>query len=408
MQDRPCRDLVVRNGKLHTPNGFIKDGAVVIVDGKIAYIGSAEHIPGSVTSPATGKAVAVSQMPALDASGCIVAPGLLDVHTHGGGGCDVMDATVAAMQVMARAHGKHGTTGLLAATVTAGQDTLEKIAHTVGEAMQLSHQAGWNGAQILGLHLEGPYLSPAKKGAQDPDYMRAPSQAELERIFSIIGSGFKHITLAPELPGAIEMVRWLRQRGVRVSMGHTDAGYDIAIQAIAAGADHATHTFNAMPALHHREPGLLGAVLGSDAVTAELIADGIHVHPGAMRLAYKAKGACHICLITDAMAAMDMPDGRYQLGGLPVEVRNGAARLVENGSLAGSVLTLDRAIKNVVEMCDIPLAEAIDMATSVPARQLSMTDTKGTLEEGKDGDLCVLGGDLLCQATVVAGQLLSR
>jgi N-acetylglucosamine-6-phosphate deacetylase len=389
-------NLIVTGGRVFAPQGFIDQGVVVIKQGVIEYVGRADAMPAGLVPANT---------PTIYATGCIVAPGLLDVHLHGGGGCDVMDATIEALRTITHAHGRHGTTGLLAATITAPQEQLEEAAAVINQAMPLSRQPDWNGAQLLGLHMEGPYFSVKKCGAQNPAYIREPSQAEVERIISIIGPGLKHITIAPELPGAIELIGWLRQQGIRVSLGHTESSYEVAKQAIAAGADHATHTFNAMPTLHHREPGTVAAVLGDNIVTAEVIADGIHLHPGAMNLVYKAKGACLTCLVTDAMAAMDMPDGHYRLGELPVQVINGAARL-ENGSLAGSVLTLDRAVKNMVEMVGVPLEEAITMATYVPARQLNMLDQKGTLEVGKDGDLCIFGADLLCRHTIIAGRQL--
>jgi N-acetylglucosamine-6-phosphate deacetylase len=391
-------NLIVTGGRVLTPQGFIEHGAVVIKDGILAYVGGAEAMPAGLVTADT---------PVIDATGCVVAPGLLDVHLHGGAGCDVMDATVDALRTITHAHGRHGTTGMLAATITAAQEHLEEAAAVIRQVMPLSRQPDWNGAQLLGLHMEGPYFSVNKRGAQNPAYIRHPDQAEVERIISIIGSGLKHMTIAPELPGAIEMIRWLKQQGIRVSIGHTEADYEVTMAAIAAGADHATHTFNAMPALHHREPGTVAAVLGDDSVTAEVIADGIHLHPGAMNLIYKTKGACLTCLVTDAMAAMDMPDGHYHLGELPVQVIDGAARL-ENGSLAGSTLTLDRAVKNMVELVGVPLEEAIRMATYVPARQLNMLDHKGTLAVGKDGDLCIFGADLLCRHTVIAGRRLVK
>lgn len=196
--------------------------------------------------------------------------------------------------------------------------------------------------------------------------------------------------------------------GVRVAIGHSAADYETTLEAIAAGCDHATHAYNGMPPLHHRDPGILGAVLSNDAVTAEIIADGVHIHPGAMLLAWKAKDTSRTCLVTDSAAAMDMPDGLYNLGDLPVEVKNGVCRLVEGGSLASSVLSLDRAVKNMVEMVGVPLSDALTMATVVPARQLGMAAYKGSLEIGKDGDLCLLGSDLLCQETVLAGMILPR
>jgi N-acetylglucosamine-6-phosphate deacetylase len=397
-------DLLVRGGRVLTPAGFVEAGAVVIAAGRIAWVGAAAELPVSIEMD--DARVEPAALPVLEAQGCTVAPGLLDVHTHGGGGADVMDSSVEALRTLARAHGRHGTTGLLATTVTAAQESLEQAATAVAEAMPASLAPDWGGAQILGLHLEGPYCSAGKRGAHHPGHLRPPDREELTRLIAILGCGFRLITLAPELPGALPVVRWLREQGVRVAIGHTEASYETALEAIAAGADHAVHAFNGMVPLHHREPGVLGALLSHDGITAELIADGIHVHPGAMKVLWKAKGPDLICLITDAIRAMDMPEGRYDLGGLAVEVRHGACRLVEGGALAGSILTLDRAVKNMVELVGVPLAEAIRLATAVPARQMGLDHCKGKLEVGYDGDLCVFGPDLLCRQTVVRGRIL--
>jgi N-acetylglucosamine-6-phosphate deacetylase len=401
-------DLVVRQGCVYTSEGFVENGSVVICEGRIVFAGPDGQLPEMVDVPWSGRQVRVPDLPTLNACDCIVCPGLIDVHMHGGAGRDVMDARLDSLQMMAAAHGRHGTTTFLAGSITASQEALEAVAWTVKEAMRASQQPDWGGAQIVGLHLEGPYLSVEKAGAQNPAYLRRPCRHEIQRLFDILGPGLRHITLAPELPGALEIIPWLRQQGMRVAIGHTAASYEIAMEAIAAGADHATHTFNGMVSLHHREPGVLGAVLASTGVTAELIADGIHIHPGAMRVVWQAKGSSHVCLVTDSGMAMDMPDGRYLLGELPVEVKDGVCRLVDGGALASSTLGMDQAVRNMVQLVGVPLAEAVDMATAVPARQLGMSDRNGSVQVGKDGDLCLLGPDLLCRETVVAGRVLPR
>lgn len=399
-------NLVVRRGRLHTSRGFLEDGSVVVAEGRIVFVGPDSQVPKKITAPSSGRTIGTEDMPVLNAQGCVISPGFVEVHMHGGGGREVMDASLESLRTMAQAHARHGTTAFLAGSVTAPQAALEAVAEAIKEATGASKSPDWNGARVLGLHLEGPYLSDEKRGAQNPAYLRSPSREEIERIIDILGADLRHITLAPELPGALEIIPWLRERNIRVALGHSAADYDTAMKAIAAGADHATHTYNGMVSLHHREPGVLGAVLSHDAVTAELIADGVHVHPGALRVVWKAKGTAHTCLVTDAGMAMDMPDGRYMLGELPVEVKDGVCRLVDGGALASSVLGLDVAVKNMVELVGVPLEEAIMMASAVPARQLGMSASKGSLEVGKDGDICLLGPDLLCQATVVAGRRL--
>ncbi|NLN18612.1 MAG: N-acetylglucosamine-6-phosphate deacetylase [Firmicutes bacterium] len=401
-------DLLVRQGRLYTPEGFIDDGSVVISAGRIVFAGADGSLPTNLEVPWTGKNVRVTDLPVIEARDYIITPGFIDVHMHGGAGHDLMDGRLDSLQEMAAAHGRHGTTSLLAGAVTASQEALEAVAEMVKEAMDVSRQVEWGGAQVLGFHLEGPYINLEKVGAQNPAYVRSPSKDEIERLMEILGSGLRIITLAPEVPGALEVIPWLRERRVCVSLGHTAASYEEAMEAIAAGADHATHIFNAMGPLHHRDPGVVGAVLATPEVTAELIADGIHVHPGAMRVVWRAKGSSRICLVTDSGMAMDMPDGRYVLGELPVEVKDGVARLVEGGALASSTLGMDQAVRNMVELVGVPLEEALKMATAVPARQIGMSERKGSVEVGKDGDLCLLGPDLLCQRTIVGGRLLPR
>ena len=233
-------DLVVRQGCVYTSEGFVENGSVVICEGRIVFAGPDGQLPEMVDVPWSGRQVRVPDLPTLNACDCIVCPGLIDVHMHGGAGRDVMDARLDSLQMMAAAHGRHGTTTFLAGSITASQEALEAVAWTVKEAMRASQQPDWGGAQIVGLHLEGPYLSVEKAGAQNPAYLRRPCRHEIQRLFDILGPGLRHITLAPELPGALEIIPWLRQQGMRVAIGHTAASYEIAMEAIAAGADHAT------------------------------------------------------------------------------------------------------------------------------------------------------------------------
>lgn len=385
------RRTVVRGGQLLTPAGVVQDGVVVIDDGRILLAGAADaqQVDGADTD-------------VVDARGGWICPGFVDIHVHGGGGADTMDASFEALCAMARCHAHHGTTSFLATTVTAPHRQLLQVAAAVRAATGL-----WTGgAQVLGLHLEGPYVNPRRAGAQNPAHMRAPLLAELEELYEAAGGTWRLVTLAPELPGAAEAIQWLSARGVVVSIGHTDATYDEAVAGIAAGARHATHLFNAMRALHHREPGVIGAVLEHASVTVEVIADGEHVHPAALRLAAACKGAERTALVTDCIRARDLPDGVYKLGDLDVLVQDGKARLAaDSGTIAGSLLTMADAVRYMVRVVGLPLSDAVAMASATPARIIGVADRKGSLEPGKDGDVVVLDEDLRVKATIVSGQV---
>ncbi|HHW08469.1 MAG TPA: N-acetylglucosamine-6-phosphate deacetylase [Firmicutes bacterium] len=422
--------LIIENGSLITSGQIIDDGMVAIHEGKIVYAGSRRPVDSAWFSnpPAretgAGSISINNNINRFDAGRGWICPGLLDVHLHGGGGADVMDASIEALHTIAKAHTRHGTTGFLAGTVTASHQELLPVAEVIRQAVAAGANSfastpassassttstpDWQAAAVLGLHLEGPYLSYNRRGAHNAAHLRPPSKEELAELLAILGAHFRMITLAPELENALEIIPWLVQHDVTVSLGHSEAPYELALKAIAAGARHATHTYNGMNALHHRDPGLLTAVLLEDRLTAELIADGIHVHPAVLRLAWKLKGTERTCLVTDAIGAMGMPPGLYNLGGLEVEVVGNTCRLIEGGSLAGSVLGMDIAVKNMVEMVGVPLREAVYMATAVPARQMGLAHCKGALAPGMDGDICVLGQDLLCSATIIAGRPVYR
>lgn len=382
---------VVRGGRLLTPGGVVPDGVVVIEDERIVFAGAAADWR-SDASPAVE----------VDAGGGWICPGFIDVHVHGGGGADTMDADLDALRVIALEHARHGTTSFLPTTVTAPHEQLLRVAAVVREAVG----AWMGGAQVLGLHLEGPYVSPKRAGAQNPAHMRAPSQEELQELYKTAQGTWRLVTMAPELPGALEAIRWLTERGVVVSLGHTDATYEQASAGIAAGARHATHLFNAMRGLHHREPGVVGAALTHDAVTVELIADGDHVHPAALRLAAAVKGPERVCLVTDCIRAGGMSDGAVKLGDLDVVVKDGKARLARDpDTIAGSLLTMAGAVRYMVQNVGVPLPDAVAMASATPARAVGVADRKGSLASGMDGDVVVLDDDLNVQATVVSGQV---
>lgn len=390
--------IIIHRGRVLAPAGDIEDGVVVIDDGRISFVGTA-----AAWRARGGGAAAAAAGTTVDAGGGWICPGFIDIHVHGGGGADVMDADWEALRTIARTHARYGTTAFLATTVTADHKRLLQAAEAVAHAT--GRRTG--GAAVLGLHLEGPYLNPKRAGAQNPAHMRPPSMPELERLYEASGPAWRIITLAPELPGALTAVRWLAERGVLVSMGHTDATYDEARAGFEAGIRHATHLFNAMRPWHHREPGGVGAVLDSAAVGAELVADGHHVHPAVLRLAVRVKGPDALCLVTDGMRAVGLPDGAYTLGDVAVSVREGRVTLRDDeGTLAGSVLTMADAVRLMVQRAGVSLRDAVVMASGNPARAAGVYDAKGSLEPGKDGDVVVLNDDdLTVHATVVAGQV---
>jgi len=390
----PGRRVVVGNGRLVTPAGIVDDGLVITDGEKIVYAGAAASAGGFLEETRGAEE--------LDAGGGYICPGFIDGHVHGGGGADVMDATAEAIAQLARTHAVHGTTRLVATTMSAPLEHLLDVAAAVRPMVGVDT----GGARVLGVHLEGPYLNPARRGAHNAAYLRPPDPAELERLYEALGRALVTVTLAPELPGAEAAIRWLAGRGVNVSIGHTAATYEQALAAVDAGARAATHAFNAMEGLHHRAPGCLGAVLVDGRVRAELIADGVHVHPGAMRLLYRCKGAAGVMLVTDGMRAVGCPPGEYLLGDLPVVVRDGQARLKDDpAALAGSVLTMAEAVRVMVRSVGVPLVEAVGMATWTPAEGLGVAGSLGRLSPGYEADLVVLDEDLAVRMTMVAGEV---
>ena len=344
---------------------------VVVEDGLIASIRT--RAEGEVPSEAR----------VLDFPGATLAPAFFDVHLHGAKGYDVMEATPAALAAIGDFLAEHGTGSYLATTVTAPLDaTLRSLA----DIAKLAAQPPVEGqARLIGIHLEGPFLSHAKRGVQPAEHLLAPDIATFDRLFEAAEGQIRLMTLAPELPGAVELTAHATSRGVRVSLGHSNATAVETRAAIAAGAVSATHTFNAMRPLDHREPGVLGTVLSDDSLFAELISDGIHVAPEMVKLWWRSKGLERAILVTDAMSAAGMPDGTYQLGGFAVEVAQG--RAMARGVLAGSVLTLDRALENFVEFTDAPLESALRMLTVNPASMSGVGDLAGSLAVGQAASL---------------------
>ena len=366
---------------------------VVIEDGWIASISSR----AAVELPTDARV--------LDFSGATLAPAFFDVHIHGAMGHDVMEATPAALGAMGSFLAAHGTGSFLATTVTAPLDaTLRSLSGLAKLLAQPPAQTGIAGrAQAVGIHLEGPFLSHTKRGVQPVEHLLVPNTATFDRLFEASEGRIRLMTLAPELPGAIELTAHATARGVRVSLGHSNATAAETRAAIAAGAVSATHTFNAMRPLDHREPGILGTALTNDALFAELICDGIHVAPEMVKLWWRAKGPERAILVTDALSAAGMPDGVYRLGEFAVQVANG--RAMANGVLAGSVLTLDRALANFMEFTGAPLEQALRLLTVNPASMTGLGDQVGSLAVGEAANLVALDDAGMLVGSVVHGQV---
>lgn len=346
------------------------------------------------------------ETPFLDGSGCTLLPGFIDVHIHGSAGADVMDATPESLKTISRFLVQHGITGFYATTVTASHSAtmaaVENAARCVGSSRSESNADQPAGARILGVHLEGPYISPDFPGAQNPAHIRPPSVEEFEELLA--AGPVRIITLAPEAPGADALIEMALAAGVRVVMGHTAATFEQASAAIDAGVSQATHTYNAMTGLHHRQPGTVGATLSDDRIYAQLIADGIHVHPAVMRILGRCKGPNRTLLISDAIRAAGMPPGRYEMGRLPVIVKDGSCRL-EDGTLAGSVLTLDAALRNFMAATGWPLVQAWPSTSLSQAQAMGIDREVGRIRTGARADLTLMDREGQVVATVVAGKL---
>lgn len=334
----------------------------------------------------------------LDANGLYLSSGFIDVHIHGAGGFDTMDGTTDAINNIAKTIVKHGTTSFTPTTMTVSIEDIQKSMKSIKHLKE----EGTEGAHVLGAHLEGPFISPQAIGAQNPNYLLSPSISAYDEMVKDCEDAVISITLAPEVEGAKELIKHLSEKGIVCSLGHTKATYEEAMEAIECGACHSTHLFNAMTPLTHRNPGVVGATFDSD-ITTETISDGIHISYPALRIAYKQKSTDNVLLITDAMMACSMPDGEYSLGGQRVIVTNGAARL-ENGALAGSVLTLDKAVRNVYKNSNLPLHEIVKMATYNGARHCKVHDYKGQIKEGYDADLILFDDEIDIKKVFVLGK----
>jgi N-acetylglucosamine-6-phosphate deacetylase len=330
----------------------------------------------------------------VDLPGGVVVPGFVDLHVHGGGGASYTTGNQREAARVVDFHRRHGTTTTMASLVTAELTELEGVVVALADLVA--------DGLLAGVHLEGPWLSPAQRGAHDPGLLRDPEGSEVARLLRLGRGTVRMVTLAPELDGGLAAVRQVVEAGAVAALGHTDATYAVTREALEAGATVGTHLFNAMRPVHHREPGPVLALLDDPRATVEVIADGVHVHPVMLRHAVTSKGPEQAVLVTDAMAATGMADGDYQLGGLQVQVVDGVARLAEGGALAGSTLTMDAAFRGAVHDSGLPLEVAARLAATTPASVLGLSDV-GAIEVGKRADLVVLDQDLHVSAVMAAG-----
>ncbi|NDL58196.1 N-acetylglucosamine-6-phosphate deacetylase [Phytoactinopolyspora mesophila] len=369
---------VIAGGTLVTPHKVVQDGWIKIDGARIAAVGS-----GTPPSP-----------PDHTVGGWIV-PGFVDIHSHGGGGATVVGADPEQVHTFAETHRRHGTTTLMASLVTGFPDELERDVRRLSELV--------DDGLVAGIHLEGPWISPQRRGAHDPHALAAPDPSTVTRLLDAGRGRIRMVTLAPELEHGMDAIRSVIDAGAIAAIGHTDASYDLVRAAIEAGASVATHLFNAMAPVHHREPGPIIALLEDDRVTVELILDGAHLHDAVASHVRRSAGAERIALVTDAMSATDVGDGEYVLGGLAVRVEAGVARLVDGDSIAGSTLTMGAAFQFAVTRAGFSVSEAVQATAANPARLLGLDDRVGALSEGYYADLVVLDEDYAVQRVMSRG-----
>ncbi|MBX6387169.1 MAG: N-acetylglucosamine-6-phosphate deacetylase [Microbispora sp.] len=360
--------VTLSDARVVTPGG-VHDGWLTIEDGRITHIGRGR-------APRDG----------FGLGGRTVVPGFVDIHSHGGAGGSFPDGDPETAAAVAGFHLSRGTTTLMASLVTAAPGTLARAAAMLADLCEEG--------LVAGIHFEGPYIAKSRCGAHEPTLLRDPDRAEFRELVKAGRGHVRMLTIAPELPNALDVIRDAAAEGIIAAIGHSDATYEQTLDGIAAGASVATHLYNAMPPLGHRAPGPIAALLQDERVTVELINDGVHVHPAMLRLAMDAAGAGRTALITDAMAAAGMGDGRYPLGPMTVEVRDGVARLAEGGAIAGSTLTMDAAFRRTVREVGRSLVDASLMASLTPARVLGLDGEIGSIDVGKYADLVVLDDDL--------------
>lgn len=378
---------ILTGGTIFTPDKTLVDHSLIMDGDKIVAV-----VPGLPTDAAESEII--------DTRNLFVIPGFIDIHVHGAVGVDTMDATGEALHAMGDYFARHGVTTFLPTTVTASkQDTKATIRATANT------DPSTTGARHMGIHLEGPYLSHEFRGAQPPQHLRQADPDEYKPWFE--SGQVRLITVAPEVEGVLDLIHEGSAAGVEFAIGHTSASYEQVEMAVERGLRQATHTFNGMPGLNHRSPGALGAILSDGRLWAQIIVDGVHVHPAVVKLLIKAKGIDRTVIITDAIRATGMSDGDYALGDQMVHVKDGIAR-TDAGGLAGSTLTMDQALSNVMRFADLTLAEALPMLTRVPAASIRMDGTKGSIAPGFDADIVILDQSYQVRMTIVGGNVVYR
>lgn len=378
---------LIKNINIITPYEILRGQGLVITDGIISSIDREEKLSMEYFDNV------------IDGKKNYLSPGFIDIHNHGNSGYDVMDSTEQAIDNIAEFHLKNGVTSFLGTVITS---SYEKIERAIKNLVNYNNKV--DKANLLGIHLEGPFFSIDKKGAQPEKHIKTPNLEEMKRLLSISNGKMKMVSLAPELKGALSVISYLKSNNVIVAMAHSNASYEEAKKGIYEGVSMATHLYNGMRSFSHREPGIVGAALTDDRVYCELIYDTIHVHDISVEIAVNMKGIDKIVLVSDAMRAAGLKDGEYELGGQKVYVKKGAARL-ENGSLAGSTLNLRKAVHNMVFKMNIPIHNAVRMASLNPAKAIKIDDRKGSLEVGKDADMIIFDSDINILASIVGGDI---
>ena len=385
--------ILFQKFRVLTPFRILENHSVLVKENKIGVIGE------------KGAIKAEKDMEIIDGKGLFyLSPGFIDIHVHGGGGADCLEGTREALEVMARSHARGGTTAFCPTITTA---PLERIFRSL-DAIREIGSSPTGGARILGAHVEGPYFSKSQRGAQNPDFLRVPSREDLEKFLSY-QEAIKRISLAPELPGALEFGRKMREAGIMVAIGHSDATYDEVLSAIENGFSHVTHIYSAMSGVQrinlYRVAGVIESALLRDELTVEMIADGKHLPSHLMQFVLKNKGLGQVCVVTDAMEAAGMPEGEYKIGGLEVIVEEGVSKLKDRSAFAGSVATMDLLVRTLVHLVGLPLEEAVQLVSFNPAKFLGLDHRQGVIAPGKDADLVVLDSNLEVKMTMVQGEI---